>query len=472
MIHGVAQALCRGPLALAETGDRLAAAPGERPFGVSRSSGERPVEERNLEIDLELVTEMRQGPCPEQGCRHPPRRTEARVPDARLKHRCGGVHQEAHRVFAPCPGRSPLVHPRVETRSDEEGCVRRNVALVVSRAKAASLVGCEERVQLSRDMPLLDPPRSGRLVERFTACRSEGREGRRHRSHDQPPRLAGRQEDGRCLGDPEQLLCGSVGAEFALAGPLRQAGGDLHGSFRLAIAVCVLDDGAGQPDSVHGVEHLLGVESVCRLLLGDGGILTDFGQQAICPGYCQDLQGEQGNIPGVGSGSRLLDGGRGFRERQRRSPVQAPFEASSLGISAALEEGGERELRQRSGVPHGVGVGVPVHVGQNRRRPGIGRQAAPLLAGVLEGEEDRLDDRPTGARQGIEEINRFIGTVVDGPCLGQDPSLVEICGDQVHDFVERRCQGDLWRSYRSPAVVGRLEEAGIADHLVMARRCV
>ena len=204
-------------------------------FGVVPPGGEGPVEERHLELHLQLVAEPGQRPGSQGGRRHGPGSPQVAGERAGLEHAGGAVDQQADRVGAAGGEVAPLEHPLVEAGSQEEGGVRRQVAGVVAGAQAAALVGGEERVQLAGDVALPHGPGPGGGLERLPARQGEAAEAIGERGHDQPPGLAGGQVHLRSLADPEDLVGGRVGA---LLGPVGTAlegldgGGGAAGSAR------------------------------------------------------------------------------------------------------------------------------------------------------------------------------------------------------------------------------------------------
>ncbi len=273
MVHGARQPVGGRALGPPEAGGGLAPLTPVAPLGVGGTGGERPVEEGDLEVDLQLVAQPGEGPRPEQGGRHPPRRVELAVTGAGLKHGRRGVDEEAHGVGPPRPGRPALVHPGVQAGADEEGRVGRHVALVVAGAEAAPLVGGEQGEQLARHVPLGDVPSLRRLRQRRPARFGEPGEGGGHRAEHELPGLPGGQVDGGGLGHPEQLVGGGVPADLRRACPVRDPGPRLGGTPGLRVGDGVPDDRARQPHPVDALGDRVGVHAVACLLLGGCGLL-------------------------------------------------------------------------------------------------------------------------------------------------------------------------------------------------------
>ena len=140
----------------------------------------------------------------------------------------------------------------------------------------------------------------------------------------------------------------------------------------------------------------------------------------------------------------------------------------ALGVLADDEETGQGELSERPGMGEGVGGRRHVHVLQHRLGAAVGREVGDLLAGVLEGEEERLGGRAAGLGESVEQRHRLFDDllVIFGEPLGGDRALLLEVGDgQVNHLVECRGEGDLGGSDRGAAAVGGLEQARVEHHL-------
>ena len=108
-----------------------------------------------------------------------------------LEHAGRAVNQDTDAVGAPGRQVASFEHALVEAGSEQERGVRRQVAGVVARAKAAALIGEEEGVELTRYPALSDVPSSGGLIDQFPPRRSEVPKPIGERRHDQLAALSG-----------------------------------------------------------------------------------------------------------------------------------------------------------------------------------------------------------------------------------------------------------------------------------------
>ncbi len=96
-----------------------------------------------------------------------------------------------------------------------------------------------------------------------------------------------------------------------------------------------------------------------------------------------------------------------------------------------------------------------------------------LLAAVLEREEHRDGGRAARPVQRTEQIDGIIGRrfgLAGEPGARDRPRLLEVGRHQMHDFVQRRRQGDLCGGDRGPPCVGGLENAGVENDLAGSGR--
>src|SRR5690606_13453727 len=149
------------------------------------------------------------------------------------------------------------------------------------------------------------------------------------------------------------------------------------------------------------------------------------------------------------------------------------LEHGAVEVVTDDEEAPEGELAEGAGLADGGRKGRPVQVGEDRAGARVDAEALALLTGVLEGGEERLADRASGPLEGGEEVEVLLGQGPfgdSGPIAGDRATFVEIGRHQVHHLVERGCEGDLIRCDGGVAVVGRLEDPGVAYDLGRRRR--
>src|SRR5690606_34664906 len=149
------------------------------------------------------------------------------------------------------------------------------------------------------------------------------------------------------------------------------------------------------------------------------------------------------------------------------------LEHGAVEVVTDDEEAPEGGRAEGAGLADGGRKGRPVQVGEDRAGARVDAEALALLTGVLEGEEERLADRASGPLEGGEEVEVLLGQGPfgdSGPIAGDRATFVEIGRHQVHHLVERGCEGDLIRCDGGVAVVGRLEDPGVAYDLGRRRR--
>ncbi len=176
-----------------------------------------------------------------------------------------------------------------------------------------------------------------------------------------------------------------------------------------------------------------------------------------------------GDVPGVGRSGGLLHVRRCVGQGDRDPPVDTALQPIPLLVAAGHQEAGEGELTQQPGLSQ-VDLGSRrIDVGQDRARPRVYREIDPLLAGVLEGKEERLEGGATCGPQHTDQV-ALPGHPVGGEHLGDGPALVEVGGHQVNDFMERGGDGHLVGRHRRRHRVRRLEDPRVAHDLVGASR--
>ncbi len=113
--------------------------------------------------------------------------------------------------------------------------------------------------------------------------------------------------------------------------------------------------------------------------------------------------------PRIVGGSRFLQERSCVGEGSGHLRVGPAFQGVPVGVSTAEEETGQGELAERLGGTEGSGAGGAVQIRQHRPGSLVAPQSVELLAGVFDGEEERLGGPATDGGQGFEEIHRRLG---------------------------------------------------------------
>ncbi len=438
MIHGASQPFGGTTLRASERPGCATSPLGERSFRVSSSSDEAPVEDGDLELDLEFVRESCECPCPEgRGGQGP--RSLASAPDfAGLEHRSRTIDEEAHAVRATIREIPSFEHALVQAGAEEERCVRREVTGIEPGAQATPLVGEEERVELAGDSALSDTPFLSCHLEQVAALGCEAAELDGEVADDQLPCLAGRQEDRRSRRHLHQLIGGRVTGLIGLA---MSSVFSRNGLCRLPCLLVSVAIGQRRGNDPYRIDALGDGHLVCGHLrfAADGRISrSPLREETVHAGNLDELQRNTTDGPRIIQLGNGIEEGHSIVESESDMWFDTTLEFVALEVVTDDEETCEGELTERPGIGRRPGHRRPVEVGEHGSGTGERSEVTLLLPGVLEGEEHRFGGRTsdrvervekghgsTGRRRlglGFEEIvEGMMLDVIDDFSLGFDP---------------------------------------------------